>query len=255
MSKAPYHILPSFRVRLAKRSTHDHWQGGKAYHQGAVCPLCDRPLLLLWDFNCSDPRFIVKGSRVFGNLERLPLYYCWTCCAEMDYRVTAKNHIQVLSNKGKYEGDEFPYKHFPLQFKRQPIELDKLGDLTKQQIKQLCLSWVDVPSGEAKNFLEKWLGRKVKSGFDIWWHQLGGIPWLVQGQEDIVCPNEECSWGRRGRRMKVLACILNDPPSGLPMIETMRDVKKNKGHFNNYSQIVFHICKGCQTIHSGNRCD
>src|SRR5687768_10740000 len=114
----PYYILPGFRVRLAKRSQNDHWQGGPAYHEGAVCPVCDRPLLLLWDFNCSDQRFRIQGRQRFKHLERLPLYYCWPCCAEMDYRVINQKRVVVLANKGTVQGKDFPYKKYPFQFQR-----------------------------------------------------------------------------------------------------------------------------------------
>ena len=252
---APYHFLPGFRVRLTERPDYDHWQGGKAYHKGAICTVCDRPLLLLWDLDCRDPRFFLNGSPVFGSLARLPFYYCWTCCAEMDYCVAAANRIVVLKNEGTFQGEDFPYQRFPLQFKRQPIGLDKLADVPDELKKSLSISWTDRVPARAKKPLEKWLGRRVNSGFDIWWHQLGGVPWLVQGPERILCPNEECSWSRRGRRMKVLGVILNDPPSGLPMVETLRKVERNNGSFDNYVQVVFHICKGCLTIHAANRCD
>jgi hypothetical protein len=55
--------------------------------------------------------------------------------------------------------------------------------------------------------------------------------------------------------MKVLATIHNDPPAGLPMVETRNEVEKRGGHFNNMVQVVFHICRNCLTIHAGNRCD
>jgi len=251
----PYHLLPGFRARPTERPDHDHWQGGKARHKGAICTVCDRPLLLLWDLNCRDPRFVVNGFPVFGSLERLPLYYCWPCYAEMDYRVVAPNRIVVLKNEGSYYGDDHPYKRFPLRFKRQPITLERLADLPDRLKKLLSTGFDWFLPAKARKPLEKWLGRPVRMSLDIWWHQFGGEPWLVQGPEQIACPNEECSWSRRRRRMKVLAVLRNDPPSGLPMVETMRNVKKNGGHFNWFVQVVFHICKGCLTIHAANRCD
>jgi hypothetical protein len=173
----------------------------------------------------------------------------------MDYRSPTTNRITVLRNEVAYQRDDFPYKRFPLQFKRQPIALDKLADLPEKLKDYLSIGLFNPLPARAKKPLEKWLGRPVRYGVDLWWHQFGGLPWLVQGPEQIVCPNEECSWSRRKRRMKVLAVIRNDPPSGLPMVETMRSVRKKNGHFNIFVQVVFHICKGCLTIHAGNRCD
>jgi hypothetical protein len=173
----------------------------------------------------------------------------------MDYRVINQKRVAVLANKGTVQGKDFPYKKYPLQFQRHPIELDSLHELPKpaQRVVNTGLGMRVPESG--KKELEKWLGRRVKSGFDIWWHQLGGLPWLVQGPERIVCPNKECSWSRRGWAMKILAVIINDPPSGLPMVETMKEVNKRKGHFNNFVQVVFHICRSCLTLHAANRCD
>jgi hypothetical protein len=108
---------------------------------------------------------------------------------------------------------------------------------------------------KSKQPLQKWIGRPLKRGFDIWWHQFGGQPWLIQGPERIVCPNPDCSLSRRNWAMKILATVHNEPLAGLPMIETKKQVKKNKGHFNHWLQMVFHVCVGCWTIHAGNRCD
>jgi hypothetical protein len=251
----PYSILPGFRVRVAKRSRYDHWQGGSALEGGAVCPVCDRPLLLLWDLNCLDPRFHIRGRPRFKDLERLPLYYCWPCCAEMDYRVVERNRVEVLRNQGTAQGKDFPYKNYPLQFDRQPIELDRLDEMPRRAQEVVNTAMGDPVPALGKRELAKWLGRPVRYGFDIWWHQLGGLPSLVQGPEQIVCPNKTCSWSRRGWAMKILAVIINDPPSGLPMVETMQEVNKNKGRFNKYVQVVFHVCRGCLTLHVGNRCD
>lgn len=249
-----YDLLPGFLVRLATQSQHDHWQGGPAYHEGAVCRICDRPLLLLWDINCLDPRLRVRGRSVFKDLKRVPLYYCWKCAGDVDYRVVDSHRLEVLGNRGRPQGDDFPYKNYPLQFERRRISLDRLDELRK-----LSTRWnVDVGErlpASARKRLEKRLGHRVTYDFDIWWHQFGGRPWLVQGPENIVCPNEKCSWARRGWTMKILASIINDPPSGLPMIESVKEVKKNKGHFNSYVQVIFHICRGCLTLHAANRCD
>jgi hypothetical protein len=252
---APYHLLPGFRVRVTKRPTHDHWQGGKARHAEAVCTTCDRPLLLLWDLNGKDPRFRVDGSQVFKWLDRLPLYYCWTCCAEMDYCVTAPNRIVILKNEGTYQGRDFPYKRFPLEFRRQPLQLDQLADMPQSLKKLIPYHWGEPVPTKVRKYFANWLGHRVKDGFDIWWHQLGGLPWLVQGPEEILCPNPRCPGSRHRWRMKILAVIRNDPPSGLPMIETMRQVKRVHGDFDHWNEVVFHICKKCLTIHVGSRCD
>jgi hypothetical protein len=252
----PYHILPGFRVRRANNSRQDHWLGGPATHNGAVCRVCDRPMLLLWDLNCSDPRFRIRGRSVFKDLERLPLYYCWRCAADLEYRVSAADRIVVLQHEGTYQGDDFPYESYPSHFDRQPLELDLLTQIPKATKK--IIDENDSPDrlpSPARKALEKWLGHSVEWGLDIWWHQFGGKPWLVQGPEKIICANKECSWHRRKWAMKVLASIINDPLGGLPMIESSQQVRMNNGKVNTWVQVVFHICPGCLSIHVGNRCD
>ena len=82
--------------------------GGDAYHDEAICPLCKIPLLLLADFD-----FVSLGKmeekRLFCELDRLPLYYCWKCCAEeLSYRVTDRSTLKVFKNDGKPQGADFP---------------------------------------------------------------------------------------------------------------------------------------------------
>jgi hypothetical protein len=164
--------------------------------------------------------------------------------------------VCILQHKGEKQGDNFPYRCYPTYFRRQPIELELLTQIpptTKGLIDMTDPSDRVRPS--VKKRLESWLGHSVKFGFDIWWHQFGGQPWLVQGPERIVCANEKCSWARRKWAMKILASVINDPLGGLPMIESTKQVKANNGHFNNSVQVVFHLCPSCLSIHAANRCD
>jgi len=55
--------------------------------------------------------------------------------------------------------------------------------------------------------------------------------------------------------MKILAAVCNDPPVGLPMIETLETVNQSNGSFNRWVQLVFHLCDTCFTVHSCSRCD
>jgi hypothetical protein len=251
----PYHILPGFRVRRAKNGRQNHWLGGSPLHKNAVCPVCNRLLLLLWDIDCGDTRFRNQEKSIFKTLNRLPLYYCWTCASEFDYQVLDSDQLRILSFKGEKQGHDFPYKNFPSQFDRQPIELDLLEKIPIAATRALQADSFQKLRKPAKLALEKWLGRSVRHDYDIWWHQFGGRPWLIQGKEKRVCANKRCSWSRRKWSMKILASIVNDPPGGLPMLETVEHVKKDKGFFNSWVQVVFHICPGCLSIHAANRCD
>ena len=243
-----YQLLPGFVVRVAEQSTYDHWQGGPATHNGAFCDRCQRPFLLIWDINCADPRFVVDDKPVFKNLKRLPLYYCWRCCAELAYRVSGNERLQLFHNSGSEQEKDFPYPNYPLQFDRRPIELSRPDEMPKR-VRDFLLAPPDarVPK-ETKAALSEWLGRPIrKAEFDIWWQQFGGEPWLIQGEEQMNCPNPKCSAVRRGAHMKILAAVCNDPLSGLPMIETMDDEQRVSGIFNRWVQIVYHICEDCDS--------
>ncbi len=250
-----YHFLPGFRVKPTNTSSQNHWLGGPAQHKGAKCRACNRPLLLLWDIDCSDPRFQVRGRSIFKTLTRLPLYYCWTCAGEFDYLVTEPGRVRILKSKGKYQGDDFPYKRFPVYFERQAIELDLLANIPRAAKRALeADSFKKLPKS-TKTALEKWLGRPVRDEYDSWRHQFGGRPWLIQGEERIVCANKQCFRNRRKLAMRVLASIINDPLGGLPMLETAEQVRASNGFFNSWVQVVFHICPNCLSIHAANRCD
>jgi hypothetical protein len=121
-------LLPGFMAKLVADSQHDHWIGGAARHKSAHCAICDRPFLLIWDINCRDERFIVDGKSVFGTLDRLPLYYCWTCSSRFSYQITGDD-IEILKFDGKYQGDNFPYSNYPESFPRIPLEFFSRKDM------------------------------------------------------------------------------------------------------------------------------
>jgi hypothetical protein len=251
--KTSYAYIPGHVVRRAKKARHNHWQGGRAYHEGAYCRRCKRPLLLLWDFDCGAPALGTNGKPWFRRLERLALYYCWTCCGELDYLLLNANRLRVLKHEGRYHPD-FPYSRYPPAFPRVPLEIERMDQASGDVKRAVRCSMLHEFTLKERRALKRYLGRPVRLGFDLWLHQLGGVPWLIQGGERIPCANPDCSWNRRGWSMKVLAVVQNDPIGGLPMVETTREVTK-RGQANHWVQVVFHICKGCLSIHAANRCD
>lgn len=90
-------------------------------------------------------------------------------------------------------------------------------------------------------------------------HQIGGLPYLIQGHDHLTCPNPNCKRHQAakkfmGGRMLEPAVIHNDPQSGLPMIETLEELSK-PSDFNEYIQVVYWICEECPTLTTSNRCD
>ncbi len=254
-----YHLIPGFIIRIGEQSNYRHIQGGPCSHDGAFCPTCSRPLIRIWQFDCNDPRFVVVGTdntRAFGELASLPLYYCWTCCSELAYRIVDDDTIDVLRSDDGTPRESFPYPDYPAEYPENPLRLyrpDELPNLVRKHI----VDELDDPIPEdEKQALSKFFGRPVRSTIGgLWWHQFGGEPWLAQGDEDVTCPNPGCQHHSDGETMKILAATCNDPLAGLPMIESAATVEANGGHFNHWVQVVFHICPLCLTIQAGNRCD
>lgn len=268
MARPSYAYLQnSFRARAVEGGADgDHWQGGPAYHEGTECPLCKRPLLLIWDINCLDPRFGEEPRSVFDGLQRLPLYYCWTCSGSIAYQVNEGRAITIIEHRGDRQPPDFPYANYPLKFRRRGLELTTEGP---QQLEAILRRWEEaldkdgditgecLRAGE-REALADWFGHDVTIyGVDFVHHQLGGLPLrLAQGDMDqIECPNAQCRKRHpfRPARLKFLAVVLNDPPGGLPMIEPLN--AKTKKFWNSTVQVVFHICKHCLTIHATNVCD
>jgi hypothetical protein len=169
------------------------------------------------------------------------------------YRITDPQRIHLLQNNGSVQGPDFPYRNYPLSFDRRAIELSRPDDMPAS-VRKFFTNTPDPVSKSMKAALSKWFRRPIRDDFDIWWQQFGGEPWLVQGDEQLTCPNPKCSAARNNKNMKILAAVCNDPMSGLPMIETEEDIESH-GVVNRWVQVVFHICEDCLSIRAFNRCD
>jgi hypothetical protein len=234
-------------------------QGGVGMHDGAICPTCDRNLLLIWRIDLHDPRTQVTGTDVkqpFGHLATVPLYYCWSCGSELVYRIVDDNSINVMRSHGGIPREDFPYPDYPTHYTEQPVRLYRKEELP-ELVKKYIVEDLDDPIPEdEQQALGEFFGRCVRSTFgDLWWHQFGGEPWLVQGDEEITCPNSTCERHTDGNNMKILAAICNDPIGGLPMIEPIVNASDENTTYNHWVQVVFHICDLCFTINAANRCD
>lgn len=257
----PLKLLDPFIVRADLSHRHDHWQGGSPIHDGATCLQCDHPLLLFWNLDCSDPRFVSKQGRpIFEGLDRLALYWCVTCFASIDYVLSDTGNVRVLCVNGKAASDvtktkprpKFPYANFPTQFQQTAIDLFLLSELPKTILDLLTAEPVPKLTEKRKRLLETHVGHSVSErGFDLmrtWVHQFGGKPHLPQGDTQICCQNTDCK--SFGKRMNIVAAIRNDPPGGLPIVETLEEVKKSPtGYFNFFVTVYFHVCKRCNSIH------
>jgi hypothetical protein len=255
-----YYLEQGYAI-IADESSSPHYFGGDPYHDGAICPLCEIPLLLLADFDCVPLRSLEK-KKLFTEMDRLPLYYCWKCCAEkLSYQITGGS-IKIFRNDGKPEGDNFPYPNFPLKFPKRtarlapvPYETAKLLAIA-QEIDEYWLSEDD------RKAIQEGLRNLRHSQFaesSLVRHQIGGLLYLMQGHDFIKCPNPECKYSIKfsrisGVRMLELAVLHNDPYSGLPMCQSLEKVSDPED-FNEFTQVVYWVCEECLTLTASNRCD
>jgi hypothetical protein len=231
----------------------DHWLGGPACHRGAICPNCKIPLLLLWDISPRDPRF-PRGQ--FGPLERLPLYFCWGCLADIAYQVPDPGRLKIVSSTAEEGKKSFPYDPFPEHFERLPLAF---ATGMPGKVKAVIASWNmkrdplgEGLSDEDKHVLARYFGHDVSWPIDLFHHQFGGVPLQrLWGEEIPPCPNGCRGLLGKRRAMRFLAGIVNDPGRGLPFAEPAS--KSMPESWNCYVTVQFHICGHCWTTHASHR--
>ena len=216
--------------------------------RGAKCHLCKRPLTLLWEINCQDPRFQKESEQVFEGQERLPLYYCLHCPEPTIYRCTGPNRIRVLPTE-RSECEESPFERIPDSFARRPLVLKPIPREIENLIvlsEHIGLDWLRRPDFAT---LKKYFADISPYFMDVRRSQFGGLPVVQQGHDEIPCPNKRCpthKWGHPIMRnkqyyyMKELALI--DDDAGFEME-------------SNGAQIAFHLCWACHTVHAGYHVD
>jgi hypothetical protein len=257
-------VKARYRVRLAEKPDADHWSGGKPSHQGATCPSCKIPLLLLWDIDCTDPRF---PRRAFGPLTRLPLYFCWGCVGDLAYQVVGERELRVHPGDRR-DGPNFPYAPYPEGFERRGLVLlEGVPDEIHRIGRELAARWetadddgpIPAPTADEQRTLTEFFGHPVPLPRCFFHHQLGGEPSGSWADEVFECPKPACAGGLldrvrgRKRRMRFLAGVLNDPWSGLPMVEPADD--ETRRHWNYFVSVQYHVCDNCWTVLGCNRCD
>jgi hypothetical protein len=256
-----YYYTTQGYALLPTESPSSHCFGGDIYHDGALCPVCKLPLLLLADFDCGEIRKTEK-QKLFTELDRLPLYYCWRCCAEkLSYQVQ-NTSIKIFKNEGKFQGDDFPYADFPPRFAKHNIQLIPIPYETAKLLavgQEIDSYWlIEADKLAIQKQLEPlrppWFSKSCYNR-----HQIGGLLNLAQGHDYLTCPNPSCEHHQKAKRhiavrMFELATIHNDPFSGLPMCERLAELKK-PSDFNEFVQVVYWVCGECLTITTSNRCD
>jgi hypothetical protein len=240
-----YYMRQGYRVSATDDESQGHWRGGEPQHDGAECPICKKPFLLFWDINCRDPRFQLESATLFGELDRLPLYYCCRRPEPTVYQVLPDRRVRTFTPEMR-SWEESPFSEFPATFARRPLKLESIPrDIENLRLISNVVGdhWLN-EAEQAK--LAQYLGPDSFSGDAL--SQFGGIPNLDQGHQRFKCPNPDCLTHRMGHpilqnkpqyEMKELAVIGDD--AGFEM-ET------------NAAQIAFHICWQCHTVQADYRC-
>ena len=215
--------------------------------------------MLHWDINAKDDRF---PKIRFRTLERIPLYYCWSCVNDLAYQVTSQSTIRIVSRKFKADKPNFQYEPYPSVFKRTPLALDSVvpryhsNDL--QDVGFGKRPFLRKPTPKRCALLESFFQHPFsipafgQISFTIRWCAIRQRWW---NEESTRCPHKKCPGRTKigGRKMSFLAGIANDPLRGLPMVEPA--LKNDATYWNYMVSVKFEICGDCLTIHGSNRCD
>jgi hypothetical protein len=194
-----------------------HSLGGTEVPEGATCPNCRRPLLLIMSLDATDRRLELDRYR----FKLLPLLYCWTCVASAGLvRYALEQDGSAISILEFPSGDrytDFPYPDYPAHFERHALTLVPLTPEEQRVLYQLNRT-----RARAELF-EKY------PALDRPRHQVGGEPLLLQSAEELTC--SRCSGD-----MPLLASIGNDALGP----KTFTD--------NDWVQLIFHICPQCSEV-------
>jgi hypothetical protein len=193
------------------------------------------------------------------------LYFCWGCVNDLAYQVLPQNRFKIINMHYWHKGPSFQYEPYPSHFDRRPLALTAgLPD----EARAVLAAWNRIKdpmgrrlSARRHQILAECLGHPVSTSMSLFHSQFGGKPtqrWW--GEETTRCPNKECPGrlpsgprGEKGRAMSFLAGVLNDPLSGLPMVEKASEVTERWWNF--FVSVQFHICGKCWTVHACNRSD
>ncbi len=199
---------------------------GEHHDASAVCPNCNKPLLLFLELDASDQRLGIPAR----SYVRVPLYYCWTCDlsqALFAYKLNPQGSIQILKFRSGSQQKDFPYPDYPHWFPGAQVCLIALSHEEQAAVGVLnssaCIEQILQIEEQTPE-----LARPR--------HQVGGEPLLLQGWPDHICPS--C-----GKQAPLLASIGND----------CLDSRGLAGY--DFVQVLFTFCRECDVVMASNACD
>jgi len=146
--------------------------------------------------------------------------------------------------------EQNPFREAPSQFNCKPINLRPIPTVVEALIALAEDVGVARLDDDARSVLSQYIGQDVNSNWDLPFSQFGGLPLVMQGRREIVCPNPKCFASRlthpypsfdRRFLMRELAVVT-------------KDALLDEQAFD-HAQIAVHICLHCVTLHSEYRCD
>lgn len=242
------YLHQAYDIRKSLAET-PHRAGGPPLHQGAICQLCSRPLANFWTLDGST--LSENMPEVFSTISKLTFYHCPYHGNATNYRIVNDEKIEVFP--GEHLHDESPFEVSDeepapqelsigyLEIRSIPRALANLLAITNKYDSKYLLESEKVA---IHNFLEF---NEADSRLDFSTiGQLGGVLHLWQGEEQHVCPNQNCPLSqkigrsvlvdeaiRKAYRMKQLAVV--------PIIN-------NPDFPDCYHQLAVHICWNCHCL-------
>ncbi|MHB0961530.1 MAG: hypothetical protein ACYC1V_34825 [Pirellulaceae bacterium] len=173
--------------------------------------------------------------------------YCWNCPTPNAYRVISDKSVRPIAIEDvKYE--ENPLVNYTTIPERAYISLEPIPSRIEGQIVLANEVGCEGLDKSAIRDLSKYSGNRIVAWWNWEFSQIGGLPTMVQGEELILCPNPSCPGSaiptpllecHREYLMRPLAVAGGDCFAELAATCT---------------QVVFHVCWLCTTIHAGYRC-
>lgn len=226
------------------RSPYRHRFGGQHVITGAVCPNCERPLVLYFTIDTSDPRLRMSHLPV----AELPLLYCPHCPIATEkalgYRVLRENQIEIVqytpitapAYRRYNPAEPSPYPEF---YPERRAHLIPLPSELQVLFKLMNRGLIDDRSIERA--LPEWATQIYPR------HQIGGEPLIVVTLDSWMngygenCPL--CS-----RPMPFLACIGNEYTDEF-MEGGTRYIEPFGGMMGVWwAEHLFHFCEHCMVV-------
>lgn len=226
-----------------------HFAGGPALHANAKCQECQRKLALLWNIDLADPLFAGEVREGFCPDARLALYICWNCMVASYRQSGAKLTTFPPDHYWDHlTQDESPYADAPSELPKRQIGFQTIPS-TIDGLRTIAeVTGIDCLDAEGVSQLSDHYGVPVNLTCDLPYSQIGGGLILLQGHQNLTCPNRKCPASKLEHPfgdyvvhylMKELATIYIDAE---PLLQ------------EHYFQINYHICWVCFSIRAHYSC-